>query len=219
MINYIIIEDDMIAYQRIKDFIDNYMMNYDYNYKIQNYQEIIDDTGFKVYYISKKDYLNIVEDIRSENWISPIFLIKPVKVESNYNISDIFIYNKLTFKKTLSISLNMYNSHPKQLSFSYKNTIYVVYLNDIIYIEKEYDSKNCIIYTKSSKYITNSSINRIMKKLDSNFVKTSRSTILNINYIKQYNIRENTAILKDESTYNSISKSRKQQLINKIRNV
>ena len=113
----------------------------------------------------------------------------------------------------------MYNSHPKQLSFSYKNTIYVVYLNDIIYIEKEYDSKNCIIYTKSSKYITNSSINRIKKKLDSNFVKTSRSTILNINYIKQYNIRENTAILKDESTYNSISKSRKQNLINKIRNV
>ena len=108
MINYIIVEDDMITYQRIKDFIDNYMMNYDYNYKIQNYQEIIDDTGFKVYYISKKDYLNIVEDIRNENWISPIFLIKPIKVESNYNISDIFIYNKLTFKKTLSISLNMY---------------------------------------------------------------------------------------------------------------
>ena len=110
MINYIIVEDDMITYQRIKDFIDNYMMNYDYNYKIQNYQEIIDDTGFKVYYISKKDYLNIVEDIRNENWISPIFLIKPVKVESNYNISDIFIYNKLTFKKTLSISYKKKNT-------------------------------------------------------------------------------------------------------------
>ena len=117
MINYIIIEDDMLSFQNIKDFIDNYMMNYDYNYKVQNYQEIIDDTGFKVYYISKRDYLDIVEDIRSKNWISPIFLIKPNKVEPNYNISDIFIYNKLTFKKTLNISLNMYNSHPKQ-SFS-----------------------------------------------------------------------------------------------------
>ena len=51
MINYIIIEDDMLSFQNVKDFIDNYMMNYDYNYKIQNYQEIIDDTGFKVYYI------------------------------------------------------------------------------------------------------------------------------------------------------------------------
>ena len=37
MINYIIIEDDMLSFQNIKDFIDNYMMNYDYNYKVQNY--------------------------------------------------------------------------------------------------------------------------------------------------------------------------------------
>ena len=65
MINYIIVEDDMISFQKIKDFIDNYMMNYDYNYKVQPYQEIIDDTGFKVYYISKKDYLDIVDEIRN----------------------------------------------------------------------------------------------------------------------------------------------------------
>ena len=219
MINYIIIEDNLLSYQDTKDLIDSYMMNYDYNYKVQNYKTIKDNSGFKIYYISKKDYLEIVKDIRKTNWISPIFLIRPHKIEDKLHISDVIINNKNTFIKTLDISLNMYNSHPKQLSFTYKNIIYVIYLNEIIYIEKEYDTKNCIIYTNDTKYITNSSINRLIKKLDNNFIKTSRSTILNINYIKQYNIRENTIILKNNNTYNYISKSKKQSLINRIRNV
>ena len=219
MINYIIIEDNLLSYQDTKDLIDSYMMNYDYNYKVQNYKTIKDNSGFKIYYISKKDYFEIVKDIRKTNWISPIFLIRPHKIEDKLHISDVIINNKNTFIKTLDISLNMYNSHPKQLSFTYKNIIYVIYLNEIIYIEKEYDTKNCIIYTNDTKYITNSSINRLIKKLDNNFIKTSRSTILNINYIKQYNIRENTIILKNNNTYNYISKSKKQSLINRIRNV
>ena len=219
MINYIIIEDNLITYQKIKDQIDNYMMNYDYNYKIQNYQDIKDKSGYKVYYISKREYSDIVKDIRKRDWISLIYLIQPEEIESNLHISDIIVYNKTTFIKSLNVVINIYNNYPKQLSFTYKNIIYRIPLKDIYYIEREYDSKHCIIYTEDSKYITTSSINEILKKLDKSFMKTSRSTILNLNYIKQYNIRENTAVLKNNMIYNSISKSQKQQLINMLRNV
>ncbi len=219
MLNYIIIEDNLINYIKIKDFIDNYMMNYDYNYIVQNHQDIKDDTGFKIYYVSNNYYIEEIKQIREKDWSSLIYLIKPTHIEPNLHISDIIIHNKNTFIKTLNISISIYNSHPKYLSYIYKNIIYRIPLKDILYIEKEYDSKHCIIYTKMNTYITTSSITELQKYLDNKFIKTSRSTIININHIKEYHIKENTIILTNNSIYNSISKSKKTILISLLRKV
>ena len=82
----------------------------------------------------------------------------------------------------------------------------------IIYIEKEQDSKRCIIKTTYGDQYINKSLNDMYELLDSRFIKTSRSCIANSDFIKEFIIAENKLVFKNgEYTY-LISRSMKKGL-------
>ena len=58
---------------------------------------------------------------------------------------------KTKLQNLIKISMKIYDSRPKELKFKYKNNSYNISFKDIVYIEKEKDSKRCIIYTKKKK--------------------------------------------------------------------
>ena len=88
------------------------------------------------------------------------------------------------------------------LRFEYNYIMRNIEFRHIIYIEKEQDSKRCIIKTTYGDQYINKSLNDMYELLDSRFIKTSRSCIANSDFIKEFIIAENKLVFKNgEYTY------------------
>ena len=83
----------------------------------------------------------------------------------------------------------------------------------IIYIEKEQDSKRCIIHTEYGTFKAPYTLNAISKELDKRFLKVHKSLILNTDKIREYNTKENEVLFDNGITTNLISRTGKKELI------
>ena len=82
----------------------------------------------------------------------------------------------------------------------------------IIYIEKELDSKRCVIKTIYGSQFINKNLNETELLLDNRFIKTSRSMIVNVDYIRKYDMKENKIIFKNGDVSYQISRNKKKEL-------
>lgn len=242
MINFIICEDEEILISKYKTEIYNFMMNYDTDYKIHNYKGYTDswkeyaqkEDGFKVYLLDikteKGSGLDAARMIREEydDWNSMIMIItsypqykyealgKRLMLVDFISKADNF---EQCFRDSLNICMKHYDKRPKILRYTYKNTIYNIEFRQILYIEKEIDTKKCKIYATTGEYTIPGSINYVMTLLDKRFVKCSRSTLVNIEQIDSYNIKENVIIFKNKSRMDTISRDKRKEIINHVRGI
>lgn len=227
MIEFVILEQNKNLYNKIKLILEKELMNYDYNYIISEKET---NNKFKIYIIdyTKKDKL--LERIRYENndWSSMIIIISESKLISSIEKQkvmpvDIIDKENTMFEdmllRSIKIALRNYDTRPKTIKYKYKTTYYNIDLKDIIYIEKEKESKRVIIKTKEEDYYYSSSLTEIEKILDNRFIKCSRSYIINKEQVKLYNTKENIIVLKSGDTVKEISRNKKKDLINYLRNV
>lgn len=227
MIEFVILEQNKNLYNKIKLILEKELMNYDYNYIISEKET---NNKFKIYIIdyTKKDKL--LERIRYENndWSSMIIIISESKLISSIEKQkvmpvDIIDKENTMFEdmllRSIKIALRNYDTRPKTIKYKYKTTYYNIDLKDIIYIEKEKESKRVIIKTKEEDYYYPSSLTEIEKILDNRFIKCSRSYIINKEQVKLYNTKENIIVLKSGDTVKEISRNKKKDLINYLRNV
>ena len=159
MINFVICEDEKILAKEYKRQIDNFMMNYDIDYKCHTFDGYDEnwkkfarkDEGFKIYLLDikteKGSGLDAARVIREEldDWVSMIIIISSYteyKYEAlSKRLMLVDFVNKLdNYEKhlhnTLSICIKNYDKRPKILKYTYKNTIYNVEFRQILYIEK-----------------------------------------------------------------------------------
>ena len=172
MINFIICDDNENFLMREKKLVDNFMMNYDVDYKITDFsdyteeffQAMYDETCFKIYLLDiqtdTNSGLNVARRIREEqdDWISIIIIITAFG-EYRYEALGTRLYlldfiNKVydcedKIRDTLEIAMKHYDNHRKSLRFEYNYIMRNIEFRHIIYIEKEQDSKRCIIKTKT----------------------------------------------------------------------
>lgn len=227
MIEFVILEQNKNLYNKIKLILEKELMNYDYNYIISEKET---NNKFKIYIIdyTKKDKL--LERIRYENndWSSMIIIISESKLISSIEKQkvmpvDIIDKENTMFEdmllRSIKIALRNYDTRPKTIKYKYKTTYYNIDLKDIIYIEKEKESKRVIIKTKEEDYYYPSSLTEIEKILDNRFIKCSRSYIINKEQVKLYNTKENIIVLKSGDAVKEISRNKKKDLINYLRNV
>ncbi len=227
MIEFVILEQNKNLYNKIKLILEKELMNYDYNYIISEKET---NNKFKIYIIdyTKKDKL--LERIRYENndWSSMIIIISESKLISSIEKQkvmpvDIIDKENTMFEdmllRSIKIALRNYDTRPKTIKYKYKTTYYNIDLKDIIYIEKEKESKRVIIKTKEEDYYYPSSLTEIEKILDNRFIKCSRSYIINKEQVKLYNTKENIIVLKSGDMVKEISRNKKKDLINYLRNV
>ena len=242
MINFIICEDEEILIAKYKTEIYNFMMNYDTEYKIHSYKGYTDswkeyaqkEDGFKVYLLDIKTEqgsgLDAARIIREEydDWNSMIMIITSYP-QYRYDalgkrlmlvdfISKADNFDKC-FRDALNICMKHYDKRPKILRYTYKNIIYNIEYRQILYIEKELDSKKCKIYATTGENSIQGSINHVLTLLDKRFVKCSRSTIVNLEQIDSYDIKENVIIFKNKSRMDIISRDKRKELINYVRGV
>ena len=235
MINFIVCDDNKEFLKKEKQMIDSFMMQYDTDYKIHlfnEYEKKFDeiaskDIGFKIYLLDIQTKngsgLDVARKIREEydDWVSVIIVITAFN-EFKYEALGNRLYlldfiNKLNecdkkFKEDLERAMKHYNQRNKCLKYEYNHILKQVEFRHIVYIEKEPDSKRCIIKTTYGEQIINKTLNETLKLLDKRFVKTSRSMIINTDFIREYIIKENKLIFTTGDYTYQVSRTAKKEL-------
>ena len=62
-------------------------------------------------------------------------------------------------------------------------------------------------------------LSSIISKLDDRFIKSSKSYIINIEQVLQYNIKENIITFSNKKQIYEVSRNKKKEIINKLRKV
>lgn len=235
MIDFIMVEDNLCYINESKKIIDKVMMSYDIDYDFMVYdkyrKELLNKDNFKIYIVSyKKDSIELIKYIREEldDWKSLIIILyrnkedKEKVLKENLFILD-YVNKRKYFKEKLlrniQICLKNYDQRPNSLKYTYKNILYNIEFNKILYIEKEQDNKRCIIYTKNKKYYIPGTLNNIIKLLDNRFIKSSRSYIINTEQVSSYDIKRNILIFKNKIKLDCISRDNKKCIINCLRRI
>lgn len=242
MINFIICEDEPELLKEYQHQIDKFMMKYDLEYKCYTFNrydkkwdnEIQKIKGFKVYLLDIKtdtgSGINAARKIREEydDWVSMIIMISgyaEYKYEAlGKRLMLVDFINKLDhpekkLQDALLICLKHYDNKYKSLKYTYKNVAYNLEYRNIITIEKEIDSKRCIIHTKDGDYLIQGTLNEVLEKLDKRFFKCNRGIAINIEQVQCYNLSKNVAVLKNGEEFNEISRSKKREMFNRVRGV
>ncbi|MBR5370308.1 MAG: LytTR family transcriptional regulator DNA-binding domain-containing protein [Bacilli bacterium] len=235
MIDFIMLDDDLYYLNKSKKIIDKVMMNYDINYIFIAYdkyrKEQINKDNFKVYIISYKEYtIDLIKYIREEldDWKSLIIVLyenteeKKKVIKENLFIVDYINKRKYFEEKILrniQICLKNYDQRPNSLKYIYKNIIYNIEFQKILYIEKEQDNKRCIIHTKNRKYYIPGNLTRVKTLLDNRFIKINRSFIVNQEQLSSYDIKNNIITFKNNIKLNGVSRDNKKSITNYLRRV
>ena len=102
-----------------------------------------------------------------------------------------------------------YDNKYKCLRYTYKNVAYNIEFRSIIKIEKEMDSKRCLITTEEGEYPIQGTLNEILKKLDKRFYKCNRAVAINIEQVQSYNFTKNVIKFKNGEEFKDTSRSKK----------
>lgn len=239
MINFIICEDEKEIRKNTKSCIVSFMMNYDIDYKIyefdsynKKFEDIVkEDNGFKIYFLDIKTNngsgLDAARMIREkyDDWVSAIIIMtsyaeyKYEALSSRLYLLDFIVKFDNCDKKIkedLLIAMKSYDKRYKMLSYEYNHTYYKLEYRQIIYIEKEPDSKRCIIKTKYGEQVIPGTLSEVYKKLDDRFLKIHKSMIVNVNEISKYEIRKNKITFKNGDHTHLISRNKKKELIESV---
>ena len=242
MINFIICEDKPELLKEYKNQIDKFMMKYDIEYKCHTFDcydnkwkiEINKIKGFKIYLLDIKtetgsgiDAARLIRE-EDDDWVSMIIMIsgfQEYKYEAlGKRLMLVDFINKLDhseqkLKEALLICMKNYDNKYKSIKYTYKSIAYNIEFRNIIKIEKEQESKRCIIYTDERKYYIQGSLNDVLTKLDKRFFKCSRGTAINIEKVESYNFKENIAKLKNKEEFKDISREKRREMYNRVRGV
>ena len=114
-------------------------------------------------------------------------------------------------------ALDIFNCK-KALIFQYNGEVHQIPYKDILFIEKNSDSNNSIINTKTKKIEINKTISDLEEILkDDRFIKTHRSCIVNINNITSFELNTSTVRFNDKET-KLVSRENKKILKEKLTN-
>lgn len=243
MIKFVICEDEKVLATDYKNEIDKFMMKYDHEYKTvlfsgynQEFKELArKDQEFKIYLLDIKtdegSGLDAARMIREElnDWTSLIIIITSYN-EYKYDafgkrLMLVDFINKLDkckerLQETLALCIKLYDNRPKALKYIYKNTIHNIDFRNIVYIDKEQDSKRCTIHMANKEEVPyNGTINSLLKLLDERFIKISRSAIINTDHIDKYDLKANKLEFKNGEATEDISRDKKRGIIDYVRGI
>ncbi len=241
MINFIICDDSHEFIEEMKQLVDRFMMNYDMEYQCillddygKKFRDVVNkEMGFKVYLLDiqmgKSSGLDAARYIREEydDWVSIIVIVtayNQYKYDAMSNRLYLLDYiNKLDncekkVKEVLELAIKHYDHRHKMLTFEYEHVVRKIEYRHIVYIEKEPDSKLCKIKTTYGEQYINKSVNQIAKILEKEkrFMKVSRSMIVNLDQIAEYDTIETKILFKNGESSYLISRDYKKELRRRV---
>lgn len=242
MLNFIICEDEPELLKEYKNQIDKFMMKYDIEYTCYTFdcynakwKKVAKEIkGFKIFLLDirteKGSGIDAARMIREEfdDWVSMIIMISgyaEYKYEAlGKRLMLVDFINKLDHSEqklqdALLICMKHYDNKYKCLRYTYKNVAYNIEFRSIIKIEKEMDSKRCLITAEEGEYPIQGTLNEILKKLDKRFFKCNRAVAINIEQVQSYNFTKNVIKFKNGEEFKETSRSKKREMFNHVRGV
>lgn len=242
MINFVICEDEKELRKIEVDEVTKFMMNYDLDYEIHEFNDYDDkfydyakkENGFKIYLLDivtkNASGLNAVRTIREgyDDWVSVIMMITSHS-EYKYEALSSRLYlldfiNKLNnmeekIQDNLKVAIKHYDNRHKQIKYMYNRNLYNIEFREIIYIEKEPDSKRCVVKTKYGKQIIPGTLNNVYKMLDKRFLKVHKSLIVNLDEIREFELSTNKLTFKNGDITYLVSRNKKKELMGNVNDV
>ncbi|MEG1494774.1 MAG: LytTR family DNA-binding domain-containing protein [Bacilli bacterium] len=237
MLNFIICDDNLEFAKRMDTLINNFMMNYDIDSKRillngygKEFKKIVSsDIGFKVYFLDIQTKngsgLDAARCIREEydDWVSIIVVVtayNQYKYDALSNRLYLLDYiNKLDncekkIGEVLTLIMKHYDHREKTITYEYSHIIKKVEYRHIIYIEKEPDSKRCLIRTIYGEQLINKNLNQVVEILteDRRFMKVSRSMIINLDQIREFDMLESKITFKNGEVNYLVSRDYRKEL-------
>ena len=140
--------------------------------------------------------------------------IKDLKNKVLYNTEIITDLKSQTnkIKQVVNEVLDYFNLNKECLMLKKNNIIYKIAYSDILYIEKEANSKLCNIHCKTEVLKFYISLNKIKDILNKSFIQTHRSFIVNKNNILKMDLEKGTIRFITKEEKYAISRSYKKEL-------
>jgi DNA-binding LytR/AlgR family response regulator len=175
--------------------------------------------------------IEVAEHIREKNYNAPIIFLTSYKeyMEEVFRVQTFdYIMKPITAKKLYPIidkAIRFLDLDNEKFYYQFKKVDYSLLLKEIIYFEKS--KRQVIIHTffetETPKTI-NLSTNALLSKLDSNFVQTHTSFVINVKYVTE--VRSDLVILALPGGKNceipisrKFKESARKQILKKIRDV
>ena len=209
-----------------EEAINEILMKSNNEYKVcsisNEYKEVrkylIDKAGIKIYVIKEEENTErIVREIREqeEDMTSFIIVIKADKhneekdeILERISPFNLQIIEEEELEEVVERLVKVCERYGKSLTYMYESLIHKIPYRDILYIEKETDTKmskiKCI---GKEEYEINEPLYKIARELGKNFVKANRGVIVNIENIKIVDLKNNVIIFKNDERYETISRS------------
>src|SRR5574344_1502525 len=176
MVRFVVLDDAKEFRKKVVNVIDTTMCSSDINYEIfefekytKEFSDLINDTSIPKIYIldieipRSKSGIDISRKIREKDWESVIVLVTSHNelfydaIKAQIMIMDFvskFNNCEITLKQIIKKSINKLNKR-KVLNFKEAGINHRVFIDDILYIEKDTVDRKCIIYTPYSTFAVN----------------------------------------------------------------
>ncbi len=200
-IEFIVVDDEPKVLEYVQKDIHSEMDKTKFDYSIKCFSKYNDDffektkdnETYKIYFLDidvyDKSGIDVSNHIRTYNLNSPIIFLTfhndmadTVAKETILPLMYINKYHKVHFKikKAVKIAISMLGTN-QAIRFITNKTEYLFKLDDILYIEKQKNSKYCIVHTNYAIAPWKITIAEALQYLNKDFVKTHQSCIINNN--------------------------------------
>lgn len=160
--------------------------------------------------IEKSDIRSFVITIDFNNMVKN-------EVKEKYFVNNKILINKETFeedfKSLIEVLFLSHKGKKNTLKFIYNNCIYRISYPDILYIEKERNSKRIeIVCRDGTSYYISKPLSEINKGLDTRFFKIHRSATVNLYNIKNIDFKNNVITFVNGKEFDLISREKRHEL-------
>lgn len=205
MVNVIICDDNDKDRNNIlnivKCFMDKNKIEYQthvYNDYNKKFNEVIDNKlSFKIYLLDietpSASGIDIARKIRKRD-VDSVIVFLTVHEE----LGNVILKNDLMFLSFINkfdnfterLNNSLYKAinilkYKQTLKIEDRNTVYILNMDDILYITKESFERKTVIVTDYNEFKVNKTLNEIISKLDERFIQTHRACYINKNRLSK----------------------------------
>lgn len=229
---FVVCDDEKVFRSNVVKIIDKIYMKNNEDYKIyefdsynKSFEKLINKKSPKIYILDIEiknsiSGIDIARKVRRYDWDSIIILVTSHN-ELGYQamkaqimlldfVSKFDDCNK-SLERAINKALELVNKK-KVIKFDTSGATYIVYLSDILYIERDTVDRKCIIHTVNNIIPTSKSLNELSKELGSDFYLCHRSCLVNLLNIDYVIWKDSIVYFKNGTSMDLVSRDKKKGL-------
>lgn len=233
---FVVCDDEKLFRSNVVKIIDKIYMNNNEDYKIyefdsynKDFEKLVNKKSSKIYILDIEmknsiSGIDIARKIRKDDWDSIIILVTSHNelgyqaIKAQIMLLDFiskFDNCDKSLEKAICKALELVNKK-KVIKFDSNGVTYIIYLSDILYIERDTVDRKCIIKTVKGDILTNKSLSELSRELGNDFYLCHRSCLVNLLNIEKVYWKENVIRFRNGESTDLISRDKKKGLKNYV---